>query len=96
MSNRANNLNSNDPPSRRSDITVKLELGRQLREILLDTNLKQRELASILNIQQPEVSHIFNQRFSRFTIDKLIQFLDRLGWIVKLQVIPRVNDCEDV
>ena len=92
MTHSSNPHNSNEQPSYRSDMTVKLELGQQLRKILIDTNLKQRELAKILKIQQPEVSHILNQRFSRFTIDKLIQFLDRLGWIVKFQLLSKGGD----
>ena len=65
------------------------ELGKELRRLLIEKNLKQRELASLLAIQQPEVSHLLNYHFSRFTTDKLVQLFNRLGWIVKFQIYPR-------
>ena len=71
------------------DLDLRAELGHELRQILIKKRLKQRELAKLLDIQQPEVSHILNGHFSRFTVDKLIQLLNRLGWAVKLQIQPR-------
>ncbi|MDV3349569.1 XRE family transcriptional regulator [Leptothoe sp. LEGE 181152] len=68
------------------------ELGHQLRQILIKKRLKQRELATLLAIQQPEVSHLFNGHFTRFTIDKLIQLFYRLGWVVEFQIHPREID----
>ena len=73
-------------------LDLRIELGRALREILIEKRLKQRELATLLAIQQPEVSHLFNGHFTRFTIDKLIQFFERLGWVVKVQIYPRDTD----
>ena len=74
------------------DLDLRAELGHELRQILIQKRLKQRELAKLLAIQQPEVSHIFNGHFSRFTIDKLIQLLNRLGWAVKFQIHPRKTE----
>ncbi|MBE7385458.1 MAG: XRE family transcriptional regulator [Leptolyngbya sp. SIO1E4] len=70
------------------ELDLRTELGHKLREILIKKGLKQRELAKLLAIQQPEVSHLFNGHFTRFTIDKLIQLLGRLGWAVKFQTHP--------
>ncbi|MEM1243178.1 MAG: helix-turn-helix transcriptional regulator, partial [Cyanobacteria bacterium P01_H01_bin.26] len=64
------------------ELDLRTELGRELRKILIEKRLKQRELATLLAVQQPEVSHLFNGHFTRFTTDRLIQFLNRLGWIV--------------
>ncbi|MEM7061721.1 MAG: helix-turn-helix transcriptional regulator [Cyanobacteria bacterium P01_B01_bin.77] len=69
-------------------LNIRTQLGHELREILIQKRLKQRELAILLAIQQPEVSHLFNGHFSRFTIDKLIQFFDRLGWVVEIKMYP--------
>ena len=71
------------------ELDLRAELGHKLREILTKKMLKQRELATLLAIQQPEVSHLFNGHFTRFTIDKLIQLFNRLGWVVKFQIHPR-------
>ncbi|MGD1858009.1 MAG: helix-turn-helix domain-containing protein [Leptolyngbyaceae cyanobacterium] len=69
-------------------LDLRIQLGHELRKILIQKRLKQRELAIILAVQQPEVSHLFNGHFNRFTIDRLVQFFNRLGWIVKFQVYP--------
>lgn len=74
------------------DLDLRAELGHELRQILIKKRLKQRELSKLLDIQQPEVSHILNGHFSRFTVDKLIQLLNRLGWAVKLQIHPRETE----
>ena len=35
-------------------------------------------MAALLGIKQPEVSHLMNGHFNRFTTDKLLDFLKRL------------------
>jgi predicted XRE-type DNA-binding protein len=50
--------------------------------------LKQREIADLLHIAQPEVSHLMNGHYSRFTTDKLLGFLERLGQTVIIQIRP--------
>jgi Helix-turn-helix domain len=40
----------------------------------------------LLGIAQPEVSHLMNGHFSRFTTDKLLDLLMRLGQKVIIQV----------
>ena len=96
-----NKNNSSTPQGRYSpvreehnkvELDLRAELGSELRKILIEKRLKQRELATLLAVQQPEVSHLFNGHFTRFTTDRLIQFLNRLGWMVKFQVYPRDVD----
>jgi predicted XRE-type DNA-binding protein len=78
--------------SRQVDLDPRTKLGLKLREILIEKQLKQREVARLLAIQQPEVSHLLNGHFSRFTTDKLIRLLYRLGWKVEFQIHPyKVN-----
>jgi DNA-binding Xre family transcriptional regulator len=55
-------------------------------KILEDKNLKQREIADVLGIAQPDVSHLMNGHFSRFTTDKLLDFLKRLNRKVTIEV----------
>lgn len=76
-----------------SDLDPRTELGDKLRKLLIEKQLKQRELATLLAIKQPEVSHLLNGHFTRFTIDKLIQFFNRLGWVVQFRIYP--NDLND-
>ena len=48
--------------------------------------MKQREIAEVLGIAQPDVSHLMNGHFSRFTTDKLLDFLKRLNRKVTIEV----------
>lgn len=62
------------------------QIGFGVFQILAERKLKQREIAEILGIAQPDVSHLMNGHFSRFTTDKLLGFLRRLDRKVTIQV----------
>jgi predicted XRE-type DNA-binding protein len=64
------------------------QLGFHVYKILKDKKLKQRKIASLLGIKQPEVSHLMNGHFSRFTTDKLLDFLKRLDRKVTILISP--------
>ena len=49
---------------------------------------RRREIAALLGIRQPEVSHLMNGHFNRFTTDKLLDFLKRLDRKVTIQISP--------
>jgi predicted XRE-type DNA-binding protein len=55
-------------------------------KILEEKRLKQRKNADLLGIAQPDVSHLMNGHFSRFTTDKLLDFLKRLNRKVTIEV----------
>jgi predicted XRE-type DNA-binding protein len=42
----------------------------------------------LLGVRQPEVSHLMNGHFDRFTTDKLLDFLRRLDRKVTIQIRP--------
>jgi predicted XRE-type DNA-binding protein len=67
-------------------LLARAQIGFQVFKILKDRKLKQREIAGILGIAQPDVSHLMNGHFSRFTTDKLLDFLKRLDRKVTIEV----------
>ena len=67
-------------------LLARAQIGYHVFKILKDEKLKQREIADILGIAQPDVSHLMNGHFSRFTTDKLLDFLKRLNRKVKIEV----------
>jgi len=69
-------------------LLVRSQIGFHVFKILEDKKLKQREIAGVLGIAQPDVSHLMNGHFSRFTTDKLLDFLKRLGQKVTIKVSP--------
>ena len=68
------------------ELFTRAQIGFLVFKILEDKKLKQREIASVLGIAQPDVSHLMNGHFSRFTTDKLLDFLKRLDQKVTIQV----------
>lgn len=63
-------------------------LGFHVVQLLKDKDLKQREIADLLGIKQAEVSHLMNGHFSRFSTDKLLDFLKRLEHKVTIEISP--------
>jgi predicted XRE-type DNA-binding protein len=70
-------------------LMARSQIGFHVFKILEEKKLKQREIASILGIAQSDVSHLMNGHFSRFTTDKLLDFLRRLDRKVTIQVSSR-------
>ncbi len=70
------------------ELFTRAKIGFFVFKILEGKKLKQREIASLLGIAQPDVSHLMNGHFSRFTTDKLLDFLKRLDQKVIIQVSP--------
>ena len=71
-----------------NELFTRAQLGFHVHQIISKKNLRQREIASLLGIRQPEVSHLMNGHFSRFTADKLLDFLKRLDQKVTIQISP--------
>src|SRR5580698_4761562 len=67
-------------------LLARAQIGYYVFKILEDRQLKQREISDILGIAQPDVSHLMNGHFSRFTTDKLLDFLKRLDQKVTIEV----------
>src|SRR5208282_739892 len=67
-------------------LLVRSQIGFQVFKILEGKDLKQREVAGILGIAQSDVSHLMNGHFSRFTAEKLLDFLRRLNRKVSIEV----------
>jgi predicted XRE-type DNA-binding protein len=70
-------------------LLARAQIGYYVFKILKEGKLKQREIAAILGIAQPDVSHLMNGHFSRFTTDKLLDFLKRLNRKVMIEVSRR-------
>lgn len=63
-------------------------VGIHVVELLQSKDMKQREIAELLDIKQAEVSHLLNGHFSRFSTDKLLHFLKLMDQTVTIQISP--------
>ena len=70
------------------ELFARAQLGFHVYTLLKARKLKEREIAALLDVRQPEVSHLMNGHFSRFTADKLLDFLKRLDQKVTIQIRP--------
>jgi predicted XRE-type DNA-binding protein len=70
------------------ELFARAKIGFHVYKILKGKKLAQREIAALLGIKQPEVSHLMNGHFSRFTTDKLLDFLKRLERKVTIRISP--------
>lgn len=66
-------------------------IGFHVVELLKSKEMKQRQIAELLEIKQAEVSHLLNGHFSRFTIDKLLHFLKQMNQKVTIQISPHLQ-----
>jgi predicted XRE-type DNA-binding protein len=64
------------------------KLGFHVFKLLADKRITQREMAALLGVRQPEVSHLMNGHFNRFSSDKLLGFLERLDRKVTIRISP--------
>ena len=71
------------------ELFTKSKIGVQVICLLNKRNLKRREIGELLGISQPEVSHLMNGEFQRFSDGKLINCLKRLDARVTLHIQGR-------
>ena len=70
------------------ELQVRAMIGYHVIKILEGKIMKQCELGELLGVKQAEVSHLLNGHFSRFTTEKLLDFLKRLNQKVIIQISP--------
>lgn len=70
------------------EFLMRAQIGYHVATIIKDRDLKQKDAAKLLHIKQPDVSHLMNGHFSRFTTDKLLDFLKRLNQKVTIEISP--------
>jgi len=80
------------------ELFARAKIGFHVYQILVAKKLPQREIAALLGIKQPEVSHLMNGHFSRFTTDKLLGLLKRLDRKVTIRISPRKpgEPCQEI
>ena len=70
------------------ELFTRAQIGFCVYKIVRVKKLKQREIADLLGIAQSDVSHLMNGHYSRFTTDKLLDFLKRLDRKVTIRIGP--------
>lgn len=67
-------------PETASKMALKMDLSIFITDCLKQLNLKQSDAAVLLNVKQSRVSELANGKIEKFTIDAMVDMLDRLGF----------------
>ena len=65
-------------------LLIRSELMVRLRKVIEARGLKQAEAAKLFHVSQPRVSALMKGRVDLFSVDTLIDMLDRAGFTVKV------------
>ena len=68
------------------ELILKAELLREIMDTIESRGLKQKDLMKLLGIKQPEASYLMNGKLSRFSRERLIDYMVKLGMTVELRV----------
>ena len=67
-------------------LKIKAQLMCQISEWIKDKQLKQAEASHLLHVTRPRVSDVMRGKSGKFTIDALVDMIERTGKHVTIQV----------
>ena len=73
-------------PEEAAELKIKSDIFLAIRRAIDAAGHTQRDLCRILDEHQPQVSNLLNGRSSKFSIDKLLRFANRLGLKTTLRI----------
>jgi predicted XRE-type DNA-binding protein len=71
------------------EVTLKVKLAVEVNRILTERGLAQERAAKLLGVRQPHVSDLARYRLDRFSVERLMDFLTRLGKDVQIRIAAR-------
>lgn len=69
--------------------SLKVELAVEVNRLLAERGLVQERAAKVLGLRQPHVSDLVRYRLDRFSVERLMDFLTRLGKDVEIRIATR-------
>jgi predicted XRE-type DNA-binding protein len=69
--------------------SLKVRLAMEVNRVLSELELAQDRAAELLGLRQPHVSDLVRYRLNRFSVERLMDFLTRLGKDVQIRIAPR-------
>ena len=74
-----------DDPVMAQNLKIRTELMMTLRQYIEDAGLAQKEAAEVFGVHQPRISDLMRGKIDKFTIDRLVNMLARIGKTVKVK-----------
>ena len=76
--------------SEASNLKIRAALMRSLEKYISEHHLKQKDVAKILEINQPRVSDLLTGKINKFSIDQLVKMHERIDIPVALVIDDRL------
>ena len=73
------------------ELQTKTRLALAVNELLKARKLKQREIATVLGVTQPEASALKSYHLGQFSVERLMEFLAALNQDVEITIRPRAT-----
>ena len=73
-------------PAEAAKLKIKAQLMCQISEWIREKKLKQEEASHLLSVTRPRVSDVMRGKSDKFTIDSLVDMLERTGKHVSVQI----------
>jgi len=73
-------------PVEATKLKIKAQLMCQISEWIKNKSLKQEEASTLLHITRPRVSDVMTGKSNKFTIDALVDMVERTGKHITVQV----------
>jgi len=70
---------------------LKAKLAFYIQKDIKEKKLTQAQAAELIGITQPDISKLKNGRYSRFTAERLFNFLNRLNYDVDIHITKAKN-----
>jgi len=74
-----------DNPGMAQNLKIRSQLMLALRQYIEDAGLGQKEAAEVFGVHQPRISNLMRGKIDKFTIDRLVNMLARIGKTVKVK-----------
>jgi len=72
-------------PAMAQNLKIRSELMIALRQYIGDAGLDQKEAAEVFGVHQPRISDLMRGKIDKFTIDRLVNMLARVGKTVEVK-----------
>jgi predicted XRE-type DNA-binding protein len=71
------------------NLKIRADLMLELRQYIQSQNWTQQQAAEFFEETQPRINSLMNGEINRFSVDKLIKMLGKIGLEVKLQIFSK-------
>ena len=77
------------------DRLLKAQLALKIQQLVERKGMTQSEIAPLLGLDQPKISHLMRGRLSGFSVERLFDILNRLGHNIEVHISEEEYAPED-